>query len=115
MNGEKNPDYTQTFTFENDFAAVLPAPAPEAPTPVHPLMISEPVHGACDVLLFHPRHDLTIARMTIKDIEFIIDDWIRIYHKRGSQTGIEYVQIFEVSIEPFICLVFANPNPLRIE
>ena len=97
MNGQKNPDYAQTFTFENDFAAILQGPTPAAPVSLHPLMTSEPVHGACDVLMFHPRHDLTLARMSIKDIEFIISDWIRIYRMRGSQPGIEYVQIFEVS------------------
>ena len=29
---------------------------------------SEPVVGACDVLIFHPRHDLTLARLSPEDI-----------------------------------------------
>lgn len=95
--GQKNPEYDHTYTFENDFAAVPPPPIPSAPTPSHPFFSLEPVHGACDVLIFHPRHDLTLARLPVIDIEKIIDEWIRIYTSRGAQEGIKYVQIFEVS------------------
>jgi galactose-1-phosphate uridylyltransferase (family 1) len=94
--GQRNPHYANTFTFENDFAA-LPATAPEMSAPLHPLMTLEPVHGACDVLVFHPRHDLTVADLNGEDIERIIEEWIRIYLKRGTEPGIRYVQIFEVS------------------
>ncbi|KAF8964080.1 HIT-like domain-containing protein [Flammula alnicola] len=106
--GQKNPNYKQTFTFENDFAAILHAPAPVAPPPSHPLMMIEPVHGACDVLIFHPRHDLTIARLTIEDIEHVIAEWICIYQARGSEPGIEYVQIFENKGSMMGC---SNPHP----
>jgi UDPglucose--hexose-1-phosphate uridylyltransferase len=59
-------------------------------------MTVEPIHGACDVLIFHPRHDLTMAQLSLTDIARIIDEWTRIYETRGSEIGIEYVQIFEV-------------------
>lgn len=95
--GQINPTYHHIFTFENDFAAVLPPPTPAAPLPSHPFFAAEPVHGACDVLIFHPRHDLTLARLPVTDIERIIDEWIRIYTFRGAQEGIKYIQIFEVS------------------
>ncbi|KAJ3493252.1 hypothetical protein NLJ89_g11062 [Agrocybe chaxingu] len=72
--GQRNPQYTKTFSFDNDFAALLSAPAPLAPTPVHPLIMPQ---------------------LSTKDIEAIIEEWIRIYEARGSQTGIRYVQIFE--------------------
>lgn len=94
---QKNPHYNHTYTFENDFAAILSAPAPDTPAPLHPLMTVEPVRGACDVLVFHPRHDLSMARLDLTSIEKIIDEWIRIYLKRGTETGIKYVQIFEVN------------------
>ena len=95
--GERIPLYTSTFIFENDFAAVLPTSASDILAPLHPLMTVEPVHGACDVLIFHPRHDLAMARLDQKDIDRIVDEWIRIYLKRGVEPGIRYVQIFEVS------------------
>lgn len=96
MGGQQNPDYKHTFAFENDFAAILPPPVPAAPAPAHALMRAETVHGGCDVLLFHPRHDLTLARMAIADIGCVVGEWARIYRARGAQPGIKYVQIFEV-------------------
>ncbi|KAI3618173.1 galactose-1-phosphate uridylyltransferase [Moniliophthora roreri] len=107
-NGEKTEQYTHTYTFVNDFAAVLPPPMPAAPKPVHPLLTVEPVGGGCDVLIFHPRHDLTIARMTLEDIERVIQQWIDIYVKRGSEEGIRHVQIFENKGAIMGC---SNPHP----
>jgi len=101
---QKNPHYDHTYTFENDFAALLNAPAPDAPAQLHPMMVVEPVHGACDVLVFHPRHDLSMARLDLTNIERIIEEWIRIYLKRGTEPGIKYVQIFEVN--PCSSMVF---------
>jgi UDPglucose--hexose-1-phosphate uridylyltransferase len=100
MGGQKNEVYDHTTAFENDFAAVLPPPGPLAPVASHPLLITEPVQGGCDVLCFHPRHDLTLARLEVEDIEKIIEEWTRIYRKRGKQEGIKYVQIFEVFCKP---------------
>lgn len=94
-NGDRNAQYTQTFIFQNDYAAVLPPPGPAAPPAPHPLLATQPVQGACDVLCFHPRHDLTLAQLDVKDIGVVIGEWCGIYQRRGSQEGIEYVQIFE--------------------
>ncbi len=98
VGGEKNDLYKETMTFVNDFAAVLPPPGPETPKPQHPLLTAEPVQGVCDVLIFHPRHDLTLARLPIDAIEKVIDEWCKLYITRGTQEGIQYVQIFEVSL-----------------
>ncbi|TRM59460.1 HIT-like domain-containing protein [Schizophyllum amplum] len=106
--GQKNDAYEHTFVFENDFAAILPPPMPAAPQPPHPLLASEPVQGGCDVIIFHPRHDLTLARLAIPDIERIIDEWVGIYKRRGTQEGIEYVQIFENKGAMMGC---SNPHP----
>lgn len=86
------------MVFENDFAAVLPPPGPIAPPAPHPLLTTQPVEGGCDVLCFHPRHDLTLARLEVPDIERVIDEWQNVYLKRGRQEGIKYVQIFEVGL-----------------
>ena len=94
--GQLNDKYEHTMVFENDYAAVLPPPGPPAPAAPHPLLTTEPVEGGCDVLCFHPRHDLTLARLDQADIERIIDEWANVYTKRGTQQGIKYVQIFEV-------------------
>lgn len=109
--------------FENDFAALLPPPGPAAPPAPHPLLKTQPVEGGCDVVVFHPRHDLTIARLTIPDIQVIVEQWKAVYKRRGTQEGIKYVQIFEVStsalcsprrsLPPYVYL--ENFNPFSID
>ncbi|KAF8509898.1 putative GAL7-UDP-glucose--hexose-1-phosphate uridylyltransferase [Gautieria morchelliformis] len=106
--GQHNEQYAHTLVFENDFPALLPPPIPEAPVPAHPLLTSSTVEGACDVLIFHPRHDLTLARLPVPDIERIIGEWSAIYQKRGTQKGIQYVQIFENKGAMMGC---SNPHP----
>lgn len=94
-NGSINEDYKATMIFENDYAAVLPPPGPAAPAAPHPLLTTEPVQGGCDVVCFHPRHDLSLPTLGLDDILAIIAEWTHIYHRRGTQDGIAYVQIFE--------------------
>ena len=99
--GQNNGKYEHTKVFPNDYASVLPPPAPVARVTPHPLLASEPVVGACDVLIFHPRHDLTIARLSLDDIARIIDEWASVYKRRGSQGVVKYVLIFEVASAHF--------------
>ncbi|KAI0688741.1 HIT-like domain-containing protein [Cytidiella melzeri] len=106
--GAKNEDYEQVFVFENDYAAVLPPPGPSAPPAPHSLLKMEPVQGGCDVLTFHRRHDLTLARLSPRDIGKVIEQWCTIYEKRGRQEGIKYVQIFENKGAMMGC---SNPHP----
>ncbi|KAF9070332.1 putative GAL7-UDP-glucose--hexose-1-phosphate uridylyltransferase [Rhodocollybia butyracea] len=106
--GRKTEAYKHTLIFENDFAAVLPPPMPEAPVAPHHLLTTDPVGGVCDVLIFHPRHDLTISRLSVQDLQRIIEEWISIYVKRGSQEGIKHVQIFENKGAMMGC---SNPHP----
>ena len=46
----------------------------------------QPVDGQCDVLAFHPRHDLTLARLPLVDIARIMNEWIAVYKRRGTLT-----------------------------
>ncbi|KZT54586.1 galactose-1-phosphate uridyl transferase [Calocera cornea HHB12733] len=85
--GERLPKYTATHTFPNDFPAVLAGPAPAAPPAPHPLLTAEPVQGGCDVVIFHPRHDLTLARLSVGEIEQVVVEWTRVYVQRGMQEG----------------------------
>ncbi|KAG6891158.1 hypothetical protein C0992_010146 [Termitomyces sp. T32_za158] len=104
----QNPVYTSTYSFPNDFPALLPPPAPAPPTTPHPLPAAHPVHGASDVIVFHPQHNLTLARLQPPDIQHIIDEWIAIYRLRGTQHAIKYVQIFENKGTIMGC---SNPHP----
>jgi len=92
--GIKNPQYTSTFVFNNDFQALL-ADIPEGEYTPHPLIHAETERGICRVLCFSPRHDLTLAMMTPAEIRLVVDAWTEQYIDLGARDFINYVQIFE--------------------
>jgi UDPglucose--hexose-1-phosphate uridylyltransferase len=92
--GVRNPNYTTTFVFDNDFAALKPA------TPLDRfdrdgLLIAETEPGICRVLCFSPRHNLTIANMEVADLRTVVDAWVAQYQELAANPLINYVQIFE--------------------
>ncbi|MGB8014035.1 MAG: UDP-glucose--hexose-1-phosphate uridylyltransferase [Terriglobales bacterium] len=107
--GARNPNYSTTFVFTNDFAAlkpdVLPARHDESG---RGLLLSESEAGTCRVVCFSPRHDLTLARMTIPEILSVVDVWVEQYAELGALPYINYVQIFENRGETMGC---SNPHP----
>ena len=90
-----NPNYTATFVFENDFAAILPAglgPRPKI-MPDDPLFSSVEVQGECRVICFSPRHNQTLAEMPKGQIRAVIDLWCEQTEELGGRY--KWVQIFE--------------------
>ena len=104
-NGQQNPQYTSTYVFTNDFAALLPQ-VPQAPAPPHPLMQTQSVEGTCRVICFSPRHDLTLPEMQVKEIEKVVHVWA----EQISELGKKYtwVQVFENKGAIMGC---SNPHP----
>jgi len=92
-NGEVNPAYAGTFVFDNDFPPTGPA-APRA-TSAHRMYRAMPAAGRCRVLCFHPRHDLSLARMALPDIRRVVTTWQDEYRRLGAEPDIKYVLIFE--------------------
>ncbi|MGC9468376.1 MAG: galactose-1-phosphate uridylyltransferase, partial [Anaerolineae bacterium] len=72
--GVTNPHYDSTFVFTNDFSALLPD-VPRVTVNPHPLLKAETERGTCRVICFSPRHDLTLAEMSIPEIRRVIDVW----------------------------------------
>ncbi len=62
VGGQRNPDYTGTFVFENDFAALKPEPS-HAGVDVDGLLVARAESGRARVISFSPRHDLTLPDM----------------------------------------------------
>ena len=93
-NGERNPAYTATFAFDNDFSALLPE-SPVAAVNEGGLLVTEPSTGRCRVLCFSPRHDLTLAEMDVPSIRPVVDAWAREVETIGGSPSIRYVQVFE--------------------
>jgi len=93
VGGLRNPDYSGTFVFDNDFAALQPD-TPEGKLD-QGLLVAEAERGICRVVCFSPRHDLTIARMSIAEISQVVDTWVEQYKDLGTRDAINWVQIFE--------------------
>lgn len=100
-----NPNYTDTFVFTNDFAAMLPDTPLERP-PESGLFRAEPVRGETRVICFSPRHDLTLPLMSVEQIGRVVDVWA----DQALELGAKYswVQIFENKGAVMGC---SNPHP----
>ena len=101
-NGERNPGYTGTYAFRNDFPALLPE---SAEPPVADAETMEE-NGDCRVLCFSPRHDLTLPELPLPAIEQVVEAWIA-QTEQLSQTY-PWVQVFENKGEAMGC---SNPHP----
>lgn len=97
-NGERNPDYTSTFVFTNDFAALHE----DSPTARHAegLLTWEGERGTSRVVCFSPRHDLGLGSMDQADVRRVVDlwadqttelgqryRWVQVFENRGSEMG----------------------------
>ena len=94
--GVRNPTYTTTFVFDNDFAALKPqVPRDHIDIDGQGLLVAEGEPGMCRVICFSPRHDLTLATMDATAIEPVVHTWIDQFRELGATDGIHHVQIFE--------------------
>ena len=105
--GARNPEYTGTFVFDNDFAALRPT-ASAATVNVDDLLVAHGESGVCRVLCFSPRHDLSLPDMAPADIRRVVDLWADQYAELGARPDIGHVQIFENKGETMGC---SNPHP----
>jgi UDPglucose--hexose-1-phosphate uridylyltransferase len=105
--GHKNPNYTSTFVFDNDFAALTPD-TPAGESNHSDLIVAESERGICRVICFSPRHDLTISNMTLPDLTKVVGVWKQQYVELGAVDWVNYVQIFENRGE---MMGASNPHP----
>ena len=105
--GERNPAYTTTYAFDNDFAALLPS-SDVAPLDDGGLLVAQPATGRCRVICFSPRHDLTLAEMSSAQIRPVVDTWAEETRAIGADPAIRYVQVFENKGAMMGC---SNPHP----
>lgn len=105
--GVTNPPYTSTFVFDNDFPAILPTSG-QMPPETHPLFQAQPETGACRVVCFSPRHDLTIPQLPVEQIVRVIQTWSEQTAELYRQPRIAHVQVFENKGSIMGC---SNPHP----
>jgi UDPglucose--hexose-1-phosphate uridylyltransferase len=94
--GARTDQYTSTYVFENDYAALRPdAPRLLDDEGAQGLLVAEGESGVCRVICFSPRHDLTLAKMEVADIRKVVDLWDAQTQELGGRADISYVQVFE--------------------
>ena len=106
--GLHNPQYTGTFVFDNDFAALLPGASPAASPQSDPLFQAEPETGICRVICFSPRHDLTLPQLSPDQAEGVVTTWSEQTAELCRRPDIAYVQVFENKGAAMGC---SNPHP----
>jgi UDPglucose--hexose-1-phosphate uridylyltransferase len=106
--GVFNPDYTGTYVFENDFAALLPHADEEKAASDSPLLVSAPEQGRCLVVCFSPRHDLTLPELDLPAIENVIATWTA---ESAKLAGLDYIQCVQVFENKGAMMGCSNPHP----
>jgi UDPglucose--hexose-1-phosphate uridylyltransferase len=104
-NGATNPQYSGVYVFDNDFSALV-QDTPNHPGDAHPFGRQEAVRGICRVLCFSPRHDLTLALMSMEEIGQVVGLWADQAQELGRRY--RWVQIFENRGEIMGC---SNAHP----
>jgi UDPglucose--hexose-1-phosphate uridylyltransferase len=102
--GAKNLEYSATYVFTNDFAAIVPNG--EGTFASGDLLRNQPVSGTCRVICFSPRHDWTLPEMPLQAIRAVVDVWA----EQTEELGRDYrwVQVFENKGDIMGC---SNPHP----
>ncbi len=104
--GQRNPEYQDTFVFDNDYPALLSETGDADSGEAAPLFQHAAVAGSCRVICFSPRHDLTLPRMPAAAIRRVIDVWAQQTEELGQQY--QWVQVFENKGAVMGC---SNPHP----
>ncbi|XP_015795072.1 galactose-1-phosphate uridylyltransferase [Tetranychus urticae] len=103
--GQRNPNYTSTFVFDNDFPALLES-VPSPGESKNFFFQSKAAEGKCKVICFHPKSNITLPLMEINEIVSVIKVWIDESQTLGKK--FTWVQIFENKGEMMGC---SNPHP----
>jgi len=105
--GNVNPEYSDVFVFDNDFAALQPHIPPDGVSDRN-ILIAEPERGICRVICFSPNHGMALPHMENADIRLVVDEWAKQYSDLASSPFISHVQIFENRGE---MMGASNPHP----
>ncbi len=105
VTGDKNPDYSGTYVFTNDFAALM-SDTPPAPENSDPLMRCQSARGTSRVICFSPDHSKTLPQLSLPALEQVIAAW----QQQTAELGQRYpwVQVFENKGAAMGC---SNPHP----
>ena len=87
------PDY-DVVVLQNKFPSFRPEPGAPG-VDGHPLTPVLPAGGVCEVVLYSPQHDTTLARLGRDTVYKLVQVWQDRFRELGAQPGVDYVFIFE--------------------
>jgi UDPglucose--hexose-1-phosphate uridylyltransferase len=105
VTGDKNPDYTGTYVFTNDFAALM-TETPDAPRSEDPLLRCESARGTSRVICFSPDHSKTLPELSVEALTEVVKTWQEQTAELGQTWP--WVQVFENKGAAMGC---SNPHP----
>lgn len=84
----------RVVAFENRFPSLRRQP-PEPSVKDDPLYRVAPARGVCEVIVYTPRHEGTLADRSVDEIEELIHVWTDRTEELGREPFIDYVYVFE--------------------
>lgn len=87
------PDF-DIAVFENKFPSLRREP-PEPAVETEGMFEVRPSRGVCEVVVYTPQHDTTLADQSVERIRRLIAVWTDRYIELGSHPFVDYVFIFE--------------------
>ena len=107
VSGIRNPNYDQTFVFDNDLPCValdVNRELEAAPG----INRNKPAYGISRVVCYNPKHNLSLAELDEREVEALIRTWREQYVELGNHPEISHVLIFENRGE---VVGVSNPHP----
>lgn len=105
VTGDANPNYSGTYVFTNDFAALMPD-TPDAPETADPLIRCQSARGTSRVICFSPDHSKSLPLLSLPELAGVVKSW----QEQSAELGQSYpwVQVFENKGAAMGC---SNPHP----
>lgn len=106
ISGERNPDYSSSFVFDNDHPCVG-SEAPE-PAPAPGIYQNRPAKGAARVVCYTPNHNKSLAQLPADEVAHLLSVLRAQTAELERMPGISHILIFENKGE---VVGVSNPHP----
>lgn len=90
----KVPEHYTVLSYNNDFP-ILRSDPPEIEPVLSSLYKNKQSFGRCEVLLYSPEHDRTLAQLPSDNVEQLIELWVSKYRELAAIDYVKYAFIFE--------------------
>jgi UDPglucose--hexose-1-phosphate uridylyltransferase len=94
VGGARNDNYRDIFVFDNDHPCVGPQAPRELETPPG-IYRNRTADGLARVVCYSPRHNATLAELTVSEIKRLLLAWQEQYVELGARPEVNHVLIFE--------------------